>query len=103
MLLLALAVGLCFMQAQADGAAIEPTQTAQPTQTATITPWACVVTTGIDGGTVNLRRCGGTDCEVLDIVTEGERLTILTAGAWANVTTSGGVTGWINSNYCKGK
>jgi hypothetical protein len=36
-------------------------------------------------------------------VTEGERLQILTAGNWINVTTEDGVTGWLNSKYCKGK
>ncbi len=102
-LLLALAVGLYFMQGKADGGAVMPTQTqtAQPTRPATNTPEACNVQTGIEGGTVNLRTCAGVSCAVLDIVTEGERLTILTAGAWMNVTTEDGVTGYINSNYCK--
>jgi hypothetical protein len=36
-------------------------------------------------------------------VTEGESLTILTAGLWAKVMTEAGVTGWLNSKYCKGK
>lgn len=100
-LLLALAVGLYFMQGKADGGEVKPTQTARPT--ATDTPSVCNVQTGIDGGTVNLRTCGGLSCGVLGIVTEGERLTILTAGAWMNVTTESGVTGWLNSKYCKGK
>jgi uncharacterized protein YgiM (DUF1202 family) len=52
---------------------------------------------------VNLRSCAGTSCAVLDIVTEGERLTILTAGNWTHVTTEDGVSGWLNSKYCKGK
>ena len=74
-----------------------------PTSTAAriATAEACRVNTGVDAGTVNLRACGSIACEVLDIVTEGERLTILTAGAWANVTSADGVTGWVNSNYCK--
>lgn len=99
-LLLALAVGLYFMQGKADGGEIKP---ALSTATATNTPEACNVQTGIEGGTVNLRTCAGVSCAVLDIVTEGERLTILTAGAWMNVTTESGVTGWLNSKYCKGK
>jgi uncharacterized protein YraI len=91
------------MQGEADGGALDATQTAQASQTATDTPEACNVQTGIDGGTVNLRTCGGTSCGVLDVVTEGERLTIITAGNWINVTTADGVTGWLNSKYCKGK
>lgn len=106
LLLLALAVGLYMMTASAIGAPEPgPTQTAQPTAKPSQTPkpGLCLVKTGIDGGTVNLRACAGTSCAVLDILTEGERLTIITAGLWANVTTEDGVTGWLNSNYCKGK
>jgi len=83
------------------GGEVKPTQTARPT--ATNTPEVCNVQTGIDGGTVNLRTCAGTSCAVLDIVTEGERLTVLTAGNWTQVTTEDGVSGWLNSKYCKGK
>lgn len=103
-LLLALAGLFYAMTAKASGGEV-PTATAQPsrTQAQTNTPTVCNVQTGIDGGTVNLRTCGGVSCAVLDIVTEGERLTILTAGAWMNVTTEDGVTGWLNSKYCKGK
>jgi len=92
------------------GTAITPTATVTATVTVTATAAAptaaavtCEVYTGIDGGTVNLRTCAGTSCAVLDIVTEGERLTVLAAGNWAHVTTKDGVTGYINSNYCKGK
>ena len=74
------------------------------------TAGTCIVSTGLEDGTVNLRSCDGTACSVLAIVTEGESLDILTAGEstayaslWINVTTADGVTGWINSNYCKGK
>jgi hypothetical protein len=37
---------------------------------------------------------------VLAVLTEGDRLTILTAGAWLNVTADNGMTGYINSNFC---
>lgn len=100
-LLLTLAVGLYFMQGKADGGEVKPTQTARPT--ATDPPSVCNVRTGIEGGTVNLRTCGGTSCGVLDVLTEGERLTVITSGAWMNVTTESGLTGWLNSKYCKGK
>jgi uncharacterized protein YgiM (DUF1202 family) len=102
-LLLALAGLFYAMTAKADGGGEVPTATVQPTQTPTQTPTVCNVQTGIDGGTVNLRTCAGVACEVLDIVTEGERLTILTAGNWTHVTNADGVTGWLNSKYCKGK
>lgn len=98
-IILAAAVGLYFMQGKADGGEVKPTQTAQPT--ATVTPWACNVQTGINGGTVNLRTCAGTSCGVVKVLTEGERLTIRKAGAWMNVTTEDGVTGWLNSKYCE--
>jgi uncharacterized protein YgiM (DUF1202 family) len=99
-LLLALAGGLYFMQA--DGGEAQPTATARP-PTATNAPSGCVVTTGFDAGTVNLRKCAGTSCEVIRVLTEGERLQVIATGAWMNVTTEDGVTGWLNSKYCKGK
>lgn len=103
-LLLALAVGLYMAtSAKADGGEPKPTRTAQPSQTATNTPSVCVVVTGFYAGTVNLRTCDGTSCEVIRVLTEGERLQVITAGAWVNVITEDGVTGYINSNYCKGK
>jgi uncharacterized protein YgiM (DUF1202 family) len=108
LLLLALAVGLYVTAtAKSDSGAVDPTQTAQPTPTTQASQTAkhgtCEVYTGVDGGTVNLRSCAGTSCGVLDILTEGESLDILTAGLWVNVTTKSGATGWLNSKYCKGK
>ena len=102
-LLLALVAGLYVTAgAKGDRVAVDPKRTAQVVPTATTAkPGRCEVYTGIDGGTVNLRRCAGTACAVLDIVTEGESVTILTAGNWANVTTEDGVTGWLNNSYCK--
>jgi ABC-type transporter MlaC component len=102
-LLLALA-GFYAMTANAkgQGGAVDPTQTAQATQTEAAQ--TCTVTTGIHNGTVNLRECKGAACgAVLDILTEGASLTIITAGEYVNVTTESGVTGWLNSKYCKGK
>lgn len=106
--LLALMAGLYAMTAKADGGAVvvRPTRTAQPSPTLAPTdaPKTCNVITGIEDGTVNLRACPGAMCgAVLDVLTEGERLTILTAGDYVNVTTESGVTGWLNKNYCKGK
>jgi len=88
-----------------------PTMTATPSPTATNTPGTCKVNTGIDGGTVNLRECKGAACgRILDILTEGASLDIITAGEstgyaslYVNVKTKSGVTGWLNKKYCKGK
>lgn len=103
-LLLALVAGFYAMNAHAKGDRHEPAQTAQPSPAVTVTPWTCEVFTGIEGGTVNLRACEGVACgAVLDVLTEGERLKILQAGLSVKVTTEGGLTGWLNSRYCKGK
>jgi uncharacterized protein YgiM (DUF1202 family) len=103
LLALLFVAGFYVMNANAKGEETnpEPTQTEQPTQTATAD--TCEINTGIPNGTVNLRTCEGTACGVLAILTEGERLDILTAGNWAQVTNADGVTGWLNSKYCKGK
>jgi hypothetical protein len=51
---------------------------------------------------VNLRECKGAACgAVLDILTEGATLNIVTAGEWIRVTTESGVTGWLNKKYCE--
>jgi len=101
---LALLAGFYAMTANAKGDSVPgPTQTAQLQPTQTEAARSCTVFTGLDGGTVNLRSCAGTSCAVVAIVTERERLTITTAGAWLKVTTEDGVTGFINSKYCIGK
>ena len=78
----------------------EPMPTQAPTES-TLMRNRCKVTTGAERGTVNLRRCAGTGCEVLDIVTEGESLDIVKAGLWNEVITDDGIAGWIKSTYCK--
>jgi len=90
-------------QATATATAI-PSMTAPPSPTAANTPGTCKVNTGIDGGTVNLRACPGAACgRVLDILTEGASVTILTDSEWMNVETAGGVAGWLNKKYCEVK
>jgi hypothetical protein len=107
MLILIILVSLYARIANVNGnSGAVPTQTAQTftgplRQSPTAKSDICKVNTGIDGGTVNLRECGSTVCAVADIVTEGESLKILKADLWANVTTPDGVTGWLNSKYCK--
>ena len=101
MMLLIVLVGFYAMTATAkgEGSAPGPTQTAAPLPTRTLD--TCNVRSGIEGGTVNLRACGSTACGVLDVLTEGESLTIITVGQWVNVTTEKGTIGWINSKYCE--
>lgn len=74
-----------------------PTQTTTPTAT----PALCVVVTGLHEGRVNLRTCAGLACSVSSVLTEGQPLTLLQAGAWSQVRTGAGVTGYINSKFCK--
>ncbi len=85
--------------AKGDGKAPIPTTIPSPSPTDALA--ICEVHTGIDGGTVNLRACEGTACGVLAIVTEGERLDILSAGSWIQATNADGVIGWLNSKFCK--
>ncbi len=95
------AAGYYSVSSKADNQTV-PTSTAFLFATQTPVNY-CMVQTGIDTGRVNLRVCPGTNCGVKEVLTEGARLTILTAGTWTNVTTEDGVTGWLNSKYCKGK
>jgi uncharacterized protein YgiM (DUF1202 family) len=79
-----------------------PIATATARSSPTAHPDTCTVRTGIDKGTVNLRACKGAACgKVLDTVTEGESLTIVTTSEWMHVTTARGVAGWLNRKYCK--
>ncbi len=79
---------------------------ANPKQTGTASPMpteagkGCKVKTGLSDGRVNLRACDGTSCPVLLILVEGQALTIIQAGAWNQVITDDGVTGYINSIFC---
>lgn len=79
------------------------TDTATDTATATATdaPPACVIVSGYPAGTVNLRACGSLACAVVDILNEKQRVAVLAAGDWLNVQTGEGVTGYVNSIFCK--
>jgi hypothetical protein len=106
LLLLAVVAGFYSLTINTKGEAVTPVPvpTAQATRTPTKAAQICTVITGISNGTVNLRACPGAACgAVLDILTEGESLTILTAGLYVNVKTEDGLTGWLNKKYCKGK
>jgi hypothetical protein len=71
------------------------------TATQTATPARCVIVTGLQDGRVNLRSCAGLACGVSSVLTEGEPLTLLRPGRWAQVRTGAGLTGYINSKFCK--
>ena len=92
-----------------SGAVILATPSATPAAarsaaipTNTPRPEHCTVTTGTAQGRLNLRACPGTDCGVIFVLDEGDRLTVLAAGDWLNVQTETGAAGYINSNYCRG-
>ena len=72
-------------------------QPIQPAQTPTPAPQRCTV----KAHALNLRACGGTDCGVIFVLDEGDRLIVLAAGDWLNVQTEAGAAGFVNSNYCE--
>jgi uncharacterized protein YraI len=74
--------------------------TASPMPTALDALTVCRVMTGIPEGTVNLRSCAGTACPVLLVLSDGQALTIIQAGAWMEVLTADNLRGYINSKYC---
>jgi N-acetylmuramoyl-L-alanine amidase len=54
----------------------------------------------VTGSTVNVRSGPGTDYEVLTTVQESEKITVASrSGEWYKITTSGGITGWMLSEY----
>ena len=79
----------------------QPTATATQPATATATAAACVV----DTTALNLRAGPGLSYGVKAWALAREILTLTgkARGAWAEVRTAQNITGWINSNYCKGK
>jgi hypothetical protein len=78
------------------------TPSPMPAQAApTVTPWVCVIRSGVDGGRVNLRACGSTSCPVVSVLTEGDPLTVIKPGAWAKVRTSDNLTGYVYSKFCQ--
>jgi len=85
-----------------------PQPTLQPTQAPTGSPTApakCEVSALY---ALNLRSAPGTSYGVIGVLSAGDVLTMTgnQRGAWWEVVTADGVTGWVNSNYCnnnKGK
>ena len=108
---LALAGLACTIQAQAAArpAAATPTQRAAVIITPSPTPTrpairtaalACEVSTGTPGGFLNLRAGPGMAYRVLQVLEEGQRVTLLQAGTWYQVQ-AGGAVGWIHSHFCE--
>lgn len=86
-------------QVAPSGDFTKPTQT-NPPPAPTNAPQVCQVKTGLSEGRLNLRACGGMDCPILATVNEGETLTqAQTVNGWLEVTTAGGLTGWVNSKF----
>ena len=73
-----------------------PTRPAMPTAAAL----RCVVSTGTPGGFLNLRAGPGMAYGVLQVLQEGQRVTLLQAGTWYQVQ-AGGAVGWIHSHFCE--
>ena len=92
-------------------AAILPTPPESPTAAQVVqniptprpTPSRCTVDTGAAQGRLNLRFCGSTNCGVIEVLDEGEMLTVIDAGSWYHVQTEAGAAGYINSDYCRGE
>jgi general stress protein YciG len=70
----------------------------------TPTPARCIVSTGYQTGTVNVRGGPGMDYQVVDVVTEGQELPLIgeTVNGWQRVTTPALVDGWFYIvRWCK--
>lgn len=63
-------------------------------------PDQCVISTGVEGGQVNLRDGPGTRFKSIDLLEEGAIVNIIQPGDWFQVTTGGGITGWVSSLFC---
>lgn len=89
-------------------AALSNQPTPQPTATAATQPPTATATAAacaVSATALNLRYGPGLAYGVKAWPTAGEILTLTgkARGAWVQVRTAQNITGWINSNYCKGK
>lgn len=64
-------------------------------------PTGCIVSTGTGAGYLNLRTGPGVQYAVIRVLEEKELLTVMTAGAWYEVTDAKGNHGFVNSRFCK--
>ncbi len=73
------------------------TSTPTPTAVPSPAPFTCLVTTGVEGGALNVRACAGTHCSVLQVVREGDRLQVVSeSDGWLNIG-----KGWVKANFCR--
>lgn len=89
-------------------AALSNQPTPQPTATAATQPPTATATAAacaVSATALNLRYGPGLAYGVKAWLIAREILTLTgkARGAWAEVRTAQNITGWINSNYCKGK
>lgn len=69
-----------------------PSPTCSPTPLPT-----CLVTTGVEGGALNVRACAGIHCPVLQVVHEGDRIEVVSeSDGWLNIG-----KGWVNARFCR--
>jgi uncharacterized protein YgiM (DUF1202 family) len=82
-----------------------PQPTLQPTQAPTGSPTARATCEVSALYALNLRSAPGTIYSVIGVLSAGEIVTLTgkQRGAWWEVTTAGGVAGWVNSTYCNNK
>ena len=73
-----------------------------PRQTITTKPTATPYPTcQVNATSLNVRTCAGVECAVSEYLVFGDILTIHeTSNNWLNISTTSGVSGWINSTYC---
>lgn len=83
----------------APTAGIVTTNTSQPDQSTPLP--TCKISTGLEAGTVNLRTCASMDCQIIRVLGEGEALEVIASGEWLQVKTGEGLTGYVNSKFCK--
>ena len=99
----------CALPAAQPYAALSNPPTPQPaaeaTQAATGSPTARAACKVSAAQALNLRSGPGTPYSVVKVLQAGELLTLTgpQRGAWREVLTAGGVIGWLNATYCKGK
>ena len=112
LVLLILATLACTIQSQVAArpaltpspAPVVATMTTTPTRAPEPTPTrpaalACAVSTGLADGWLNLRAGPGMAYSVLQVLQEGQRVTLLDPGAWAHVQTLSGQTGWVYAAF----
>jgi uncharacterized protein YgiM (DUF1202 family) len=82
-------------------AAPSPTIASSPPPATAVRADTCQVRTGIPDGSLNLRAGAGMRYAVIEVLEEGQVLTVLARGAWLRVRTRGDLTGFVNAKFCR--